>query len=61
MKTLESLLAAFSTLAFAIFVIALPVAFFSGRAGWWRATKCSLAVTAVCAGLLVVLDVFLHV
>lgn len=61
MKTLESLLAAFSTLALAIFIVSLPVAFFSGRSGWWRATKYSLLVTASCAGLLVVLDVLLQV
>jgi hypothetical protein len=56
---LESLLIVSSTLAFAAFVIALPVAFFSGRAGWWRITKCSLFVTASCAVLLVVRDIVL--
>jgi hypothetical protein len=60
MNNLASIAGLVAMFALLVFLVSLPIVFFSKRSTWWSATKYSLGVGVAYAFILIVLDVLLR-
>jgi len=58
--TFETRVAILATVAFAVLAVSLVLVFFTDRPEGWRVVKISTGVAALCAAILVVVNIILH-
>ena len=58
--TFETRVAILATVFLALLAVSLPLGFWSNRSGCWWVVKISTGVAALCAVILVVVNIILH-
>ena len=58
--TFETRVAILATVSFAVLAVSLALGFWSNRPECWRVAKISTGVAALCAVILVVVNIILH-
>jgi len=58
--TFETRVAILATISFALLALSLLLGFLTDRPTWWWMVKVSTAVAALCAAILIVVNIILH-